>query len=101
MERESEEKERRKRGEKEITNEREGKERESRCQQKVVANTQKVVTSLFVIPKTFFPNKVILLLFHKMLTKEEVWMCKLRKGLREILSEKLSLRQAAEKYGIG
>ena len=33
--------------------------------------------------------------------EEEVWMCKLRKGLREILSEKLSLRQAAEKYGIG
>ena len=61
---------------------------------------QKHITSLFVISETFFPNKENLLFFPEMAADENEWMAKLKQGLRGILSGKLSIRQADEKYGI-
>ena len=47
-----------------------------------------------------FPNKENLLFFPEMAADENEWMSKLKQGLRGILSGKLSIRQADEKYGI-
>ena len=65
---------------------------------KDITNTQKQVTSLFVISETFFLNKENLLFFPG--TDENEWMVKLKQGLRGILIGKLSFCQVDEKYGI-